>query len=175
MHGCSQHPDPRLPGLRAGCWCWDSGLGHCCGTAQGDKPRPPVHTYYSPCVSVHLQPPPQHTLLMQVGIPVTVLEREGGPRREGSAIGLWPNAFRALDALGVAEPLRAAHPLFDRCLFPPCFAVSTVFEQFCPACSHAVCAWGTATQRAGRHAAEQGVHGGPGSSCAGRTAAACAR
>ena len=51
---------------------------------------------------------------MQVGIPVTVLEREGGPRREGSAIGLWPNAFRALDALGVAEPLRAAHPLFDR-------------------------------------------------------------
>lgn len=52
----------------------------------------------------------------QVGIPVNVLEREGGPRREGSAIGLWPNAFRALDALGVAEPLRAAHPLFDRCM-----------------------------------------------------------
>lgn len=43
-----------------------------------------------------------------------VIERESGPRREGSAIGLWPNAFRALDALGVAEPLRRAHPLFDR-------------------------------------------------------------
>ena len=45
-----------------------------------------------------------------------VLERESGPRREGSAIGLWPNAFRALDALGLAQPLREAHPLFDRCL-----------------------------------------------------------
>ena len=50
----------------------------------------------------------------QVGIPVRVLERESGPRREGSAIGLWPNAFRALDALGLAQPLREAHPLFDR-------------------------------------------------------------
>lgn len=47
-----------------------------------------------------------------------VLERESGPRREGSAIGLWPNAFRALDALGLAQPLREAHPLFDRC--PAC-------------------------------------------------------
>lgn len=45
-----------------------------------------------------------------------MLERESGPRREGSAIGLWPNAFRALDALGLAQPLREAHPLFDRCL-----------------------------------------------------------
>ena len=59
-----------------------------------------------------------------MGIPVTVLEREGGPRREGSAIGLWPNAFRALDALGVAEPLRAAHPLFDRYLTICCHAQS---------------------------------------------------
>ncbi|KAK9917380.1 hypothetical protein WJX75_003773 [Coccomyxa subellipsoidea] len=52
--------------------------------------------------------------LHKVGIPVRVIERESGPRREGTAIGLWPNAFRALDALGVAEPLREAHPLFDR-------------------------------------------------------------
>ncbi len=52
---------------------------------------------------------------VQVGIPVKVLERESGPRREGSAIGLWSNAFRALDALGLAEPLREAHPPFDRC------------------------------------------------------------
>ena len=53
-----------------------------------------------------------------MGIPVRVLERESGPRREGSAIGLWPNAFRALDALGLAQPLREAHPLCDRC--PAC-------------------------------------------------------
>lgn len=50
----------------------------------------------------------------QVRVPVRVIEREAGPRREGSAIGLWPNAFRALDALGLAQPLREAHPLFDR-------------------------------------------------------------
>ncbi|CAL5223561.1 g6095 [Coccomyxa viridis] len=52
--------------------------------------------------------------LHKVGIPVKVLERESGPRREGSAIGLWSNAFRALDALGLAQPLREAHPPFDR-------------------------------------------------------------
>ena len=46
---------------------------------------------------------------------MTVIEREAGLRREGSAIGIWPNAFRALDALGLAQPLRDAHPLFDRC------------------------------------------------------------
>lgn len=56
-----------------------------------------------------------------------VLERESGPRREGSAIGLWPNAFRALDALGLAEPLREAHPLFDRCSLSPSLSLSKGF------------------------------------------------
>lgn len=50
----------------------------------------------------------------QIGIQATVLERDPGPRLEGSAIGLWPNAFKALDALGVAAPLRDAHPLLQR-------------------------------------------------------------
>ena len=54
-----------------------------------------------------------------------MLERESGPRREGSAIGLWPNAFRALDALGLAQPLRDAHPLFDRC--PACLNAPAMY------------------------------------------------
>lgn len=53
---------------------------------------------------------------VQVGIDAVVLERDPGPRLEGSAIGLWPNAFKALDALGVAGPLRDAHPLLQRWL-----------------------------------------------------------
>jgi hypothetical protein len=44
-----------------------------------------------------------------------VLEREGGPREEGSAITFWPNAFRVLDALGAAAPVRDTHPLLRRC------------------------------------------------------------
>ena len=51
---------------------------------------------------------------MQVGIPALVLERESGPREEGAAITFWPNAFRVLDELGVAEPLRKTHPLLER-------------------------------------------------------------
>lgn len=43
-----------------------------------------------------------------------MLERDPSARLEGSAIGLWPNAFRALDALGVAEPLRKAHSPIQR-------------------------------------------------------------
>ncbi len=46
-----------------------------------------------------------------------VLEREGGPRQEGSAITFWPNAFRVLDALGVAAPIRDTHALVERCAF----------------------------------------------------------
>lgn len=53
-------------------------------------------------------------LLLQVGVPCKVFERESGPRKGGSAIGLWPNAFRALDALGVADHLREQHPLISR-------------------------------------------------------------
>lgn len=50
----------------------------------------------------------------QVGIPSLIVERDPGPRQEGSAIALWTNAFRALDALSVAVPLRDAHPLLQR-------------------------------------------------------------
>ncbi|CAL8465230.1 g4765 [Coccomyxa elongata] len=52
--------------------------------------------------------------LHKVGIPVVVVEREGGPRQEGSAITFWPNAFRVLDALGVAAPIRDTHALVER-------------------------------------------------------------
>ena len=52
---------------------------------------------------------------LQVGVRAVVLEREGGPREEGSAITFWPNAFRVLDALGVAAPVRETHPLVKRC------------------------------------------------------------
>ncbi|DBA74801.1 TPA: hypothetical protein ACH3X2_009322 [Trebouxia sp. C0005] len=52
--------------------------------------------------------------LIKVGVPCKVLERDPGPRKGGSAIGLWPNAFRALDALGVADSLRQKHPLISR-------------------------------------------------------------
>jgi hypothetical protein len=51
----------------------------------------------------------------QVGIPVLVLEREASLRLEGSAIAMWANAFRALDALGVGDALRCSHPLLERC------------------------------------------------------------
>lgn len=51
---------------------------------------------------------------LQVGIPAIVLERESGPREEGAAITFWPNAFRVLDELGVADALREAHPLLER-------------------------------------------------------------
>lgn len=52
--------------------------------------------------------------LSKIDVPYKVLERDSGPRKGGSAIGLWPNAFRALDALGVAEILRQKHPLISR-------------------------------------------------------------
>lgn len=42
----------------------------------------------------------------QLGVPVVVLERAPALRNEGSALSLWANAWRGLDALGVAEQLR---------------------------------------------------------------------
>lgn len=51
---------------------------------------------------------------VQVGIPAVVLERESGPREQGAAITFWPNAFRVLEELGVAGPLRETHPLLER-------------------------------------------------------------
>ncbi|KAK9839598.1 hypothetical protein WJX84_010628 [Apatococcus fuscideae] len=52
--------------------------------------------------------------LRKVGLPVVVLESSPDERKQGSAIALWTNAFHALDALGVAQPLRDAHPLLTR-------------------------------------------------------------
>lgn len=52
--------------------------------------------------------------LHKVGVPVVVLEREAQLPTGGTAISLWANAFRALDALGVSAPLRDAHPLLER-------------------------------------------------------------
>jgi hypothetical protein len=57
-------------------------------------------------------PPPSP----QVGIPCTVLERGPQLRAQGSAIGVWANAWRALDVLGVGEALRQGYPLLDRCV-----------------------------------------------------------
>jgi 2-polyprenyl-6-methoxyphenol hydroxylase-like FAD-dependent oxidoreductase len=48
--------------------------------------------------------------LHQAGIPVLVLEREAALSTGGSALGLWTNAWRALDALGVGDVLRQQHP-----------------------------------------------------------------
>ncbi len=58
----------------------------------------------------------------QVNIPVTVLEATSSDpaqqRVEGSAIGLWENAWCALDALGVGDVLRAEHLQLNRCARP---------------------------------------------------------
>lgn len=54
--------------------------------------------------------------LHKVGIPCVVLEEKNARRDEGAAIGLWNNAWRALEALGVAEELRADHLPLGRCV-----------------------------------------------------------
>ena len=43
--------------------------------------------------------------LRRVGIKALVLERSDGLRATGAALTLFPNAWRALDALGVAHKL----------------------------------------------------------------------
>lgn len=48
--------------------------------------------------------------LHQAGVPVLLLERGPGLSTAGSALGLWTNAWRALDALGAGDALRAQHP-----------------------------------------------------------------
>lgn len=48
--------------------------------------------------------------LHRAGLPVMVLEAAEQLPAGGSALGLWTNAWRALDALGAAEPLRRQHP-----------------------------------------------------------------
>ncbi|PNH01883.1 Zeaxanthin epoxidase, chloroplastic [Tetrabaena socialis] len=47
--------------------------------------------------------------LSKIGLPVHVFEAGPGLRQEGAAIGLWANAWRALEALGAADGLRAGH------------------------------------------------------------------
>ena len=47
--------------------------------------------------------------LQRVGIRALVLERSDGLRATGAALGLFPNAWRALDALGVAHKLTAVY------------------------------------------------------------------
>jgi 2-polyprenyl-6-methoxyphenol hydroxylase-like FAD-dependent oxidoreductase len=44
--------------------------------------------------------------LRQAGWDVTVFEREAGPSGSGTALGIWPSATRALDALGLGDHLR---------------------------------------------------------------------
>ncbi|XP_058088759.1 monooxygenase 2-like [Magnolia sinica] len=50
--------------------------------------------------------------LKKVGVRVLVLERSQELRAAGAAITLFPNAWRALDALGVATNLTSIHPPF---------------------------------------------------------------
>ncbi|MEW5299779.1 MAG: hypothetical protein WDW36_002758 [Sanguina aurantia] len=47
--------------------------------------------------------------LHKVGLKVRVLESASSPRAEGAALGLWSNAWRALEVLGVADTLREDH------------------------------------------------------------------
>jgi 2-polyprenyl-6-methoxyphenol hydroxylase-like FAD-dependent oxidoreductase len=46
--------------------------------------------------------------LVRQGWGVTVLERRSEPAEAGAGIAMWPNALRALDALGLGEQVRAA-------------------------------------------------------------------
>jgi 2-polyprenyl-6-methoxyphenol hydroxylase-like FAD-dependent oxidoreductase len=45
--------------------------------------------------------------LRRAGVAATVYEAAPGPRAEGAALSLWPNAIRALDRLGVGAAVRA--------------------------------------------------------------------
>lgn len=52
--------------------------------------------------------------LQAAGLPVVVLERRAAGENTGTALGLWTNAWQALDALGAAAQLRQQHPAIDR-------------------------------------------------------------
>lgn len=67
--------------------------------------------------------------LHMVGIPSVILERgEDESRTEGTAIALWVNAFRALDALGIGDELRAEYPNLER--FKLCNQTGRVLKEF---------------------------------------------
>eukprot|EP00884_Botryococcus_braunii_P016479 jgi/Botrbrau1/3514/Bobra.341_2s0042.2 len=76
--------------------------------------------------------------LHRVGIPTIILERESGPRQEGSAITMWPNAFRVFDALGVGDAIREDHPPLTRVEI--CVSSGAVLRSFgldeCPGAPH---------------------------------------
>lgn len=80
-------------------------------SARGRALIAQLHTFCIFFSEDHLPfPPPPllpSCLLPQVGIPALVLEQGTALRNEGAAIGLWSNAWRALDALGAADALRS--------------------------------------------------------------------
>ncbi|KAH9304317.1 hypothetical protein KI387_008721, partial [Taxus chinensis] len=51
--------------------------------------------------------------LHRVGLKSLVLERADSLRTAGAAFILWPNAWKALDSLGVAHALRPRYSLLD--------------------------------------------------------------
>ena len=53
---------------------------------------------------------------LQVGIPVTVLERSDTLREEGASINLATNAWRAMDVLGIGDTLRKRFCRIERYL-----------------------------------------------------------
>lgn len=57
-----------------------------------------------------------------------MLEQADSLRAAGSGIGLWTNAFRVLDVLGVGEQLRAMFINLDKYVirFMPNFAISII-------------------------------------------------
>ena len=66
--------------------------------------------------------------LQRAGVPAVVWEAAPELRGGGSALALWQNAFRALDALGVGAGLRAAHPRLGA--FELCAAGGAVLRRF---------------------------------------------
>ena len=52
--------------------------------------------------------------LKRVGIKALVLERSDDLRTTGAALGLYPNAWLALDALGVSHKLTSIYPFIER-------------------------------------------------------------
>lgn len=44
----------------------------------------------------------------RVGVKALVLEQSGNLRAEGTSLTLFPNAWRALDTLGIADELRGS-------------------------------------------------------------------
>ncbi|KAK3412743.1 hypothetical protein EUGRSUZ_I01441 [Eucalyptus grandis] len=69
--------------------------------------------------------------LHRLGIRSLVLESSDGLRTTGFAFTTWTNAWRALDALGIGEPLRQQHnQLFGLQLTSTIFGISTAERQF---------------------------------------------